>query len=66
MRNLNETEVDFNEPDISIHTSKKKKQNNFSFDPFLDEFLCFEESSQIQNLPSCQAQKAAHSKYAEE
>lgn len=31
----------------------------------LDEFLGFEITSQIQDLPRCKAQKAAHRKYAE-
>lgn len=32
----------------------------------LDEFLCFEITSEIEHLPCCETKKTAHTKYTEE
>lgn len=48
------------------HTQKQRQVAYYSFGSSLDELLGFEETPQIENLPSSKSEKTTHSEYAEE
>lgn len=53
-------------PDISYIMRFSHTPSRTQLSHLLDEFLCFEESPQIEHLPCGQSQQAAHTEYAEE